>query len=99
MIKQRLVSILFGLLLLSLTSSCTRVDSAQEAESIAQAQLEKYSQREGVPLSQFFKKNISLVQDGWFFEYESLNQPKHLVTILVHHNGRAEVSRTIESTR
>lgn len=96
MIKQDFIYILFLFLLLSFVTGCTRISSEQEAEYVAKSQLEAYSQREGLPSSQFLKHNTSLVEDGWFFEYESLNQPKHLITILVHHDGRAEVSRFVE---
>lgn len=58
--------------------------------------MEKYSNAEGLVLSNFSRAEVTDQGRLWLYSYRYAGATEHLVSIIVHKDGRIELSRMIE---
>lgn len=90
--------VLAGLLIgasLAVTACRPRIDRAR-ADGLAQAELAKYAEREHLTQSTFSTAEVTEHKGTWLYSYKYSGKPKHLLAIIVHKDGRTELSRMPE---
>lgn len=69
-----------------------RVDRVT-AERLALSELERYAMREQLSLLHFSEAEVTEEEGKWLYSYNYKGEPRQVVAIVVHKDGRTELSR------
>jgi len=82
-----------------ITAACRSNIDRAAADTLAQVELEKYSEAQGLALSNFSRAEVTDHGTLWLYSYEYAGPTEYLLGITVHKDGQTEVSRMIEGQK
>jgi hypothetical protein len=83
----------------TLTTACSAQIDRVTADKLAQAALERYSKDEALTLTKFSTADVVEENGNWSYRYTYNERPRQLVAIIVHKDGRTEVTRMFEELK
>lgn len=91
------VVFVLGVVVTLATAACRPQIVRDAADKLAQSELTKYAEREGLILSNFSAAEVTEQEKTWLYYYEYGEGKRHLLAVIVHkEDGRTELSRLVE---